>query len=401
MAKTAKGPGEIGDAVRSLEPGMVETRREIHRHPEPGFEEHRTAELVAGRLRALGLEVRTGLAKTGVLGVLRGAKPGKTLLVRADMDALPLTEETGRAFASQRAGFMHACGHDAHVSIALGAAEALVARRGELAGNVVFCFQPAEEGPGGALPMIEQGALRSPSVDACVGLHVWNDLPVGQIGVRPGPLMASVDEVEITLSGGGGHGAAPHQTRDLVVAAAHIVTALQTVKSRRIDPQDPVVVTIAAIHGGHAFNIIPDRVTLRGTIRTFDAKVRDRVEEEVRALVTGVGAAFGAKVDVRYRRGYPTTVNDKAWSQLVSEAAAEVVGEGAVVEPRRTMGGEDMSYFLERVPGCFFFLGTRNPDKGLEAPHHSPRFDVDEDALAIGAQTFLRVIERYLEMKRG
>ena len=392
---------KITDLVRGLNDSLVSTRREIHRNPELGFKEVRTAALVAARLRKLGLEVREQVAKTGVLGVLRGGKPGKTLLVRADMDALPLTEEAGRSYGSEHAGCMHACGHDAHVSMALGTAEALTQRKADLKGTYVFCFQPAEEGPGGALPMIEQGALDEPRVEACVGLHVWNDMPAGQVGVRPGPLVASVDEIEITLSGRGGHGAAPHQTRDLVVAAAHVVTALQTVKSRRIDPQDPVVVTIAAIHGGHAFNIIPEKVTMRGTIRTFDARVRDRVEDEIRALVTGVGGAFGAQVHVEYRRGYPTTVNDAAWSQLVAESAVEVVGGANVVEPRRTMGGEDMSYFLERVPGCFFFLGTRNEERGFDAPHHSPQFDIDESALVVGVQTFLRVIERFQDMKAG
>lgn len=391
----------ISDAVRGLHDKLVATRREIHRHPEPGFREVRTAALVAERLRRLRLDVRTGIAETGVLGILRGGNPGKTILVRADMDALPLTEDPGREYGSTAPGYMHACGHDAHVSMALATAEALAQRKSDLKGNIVFCFQPAEEGPGGALPMIQAGVLDEPRVEACVGLHVWSDLPAGQIGVRPGPLMASVDEIEIVLSGRGGHGAAPHQTRDLVVAAAHVVTALQTVKSRRIDPQDPVVVTIAAIHGGQAFNIIPDKVSLRGTIRTFDARVRDRVEDEVRALVTGVGSAFGAEVHVEYRRGYPTTVNDPGFSVLTQEAAAEVVGSANVVEPRRTMGGEDMSYFLERVPGCFFFLGTRNEERGIDAPHHCPRFDIDESAMIVGVQTFLRVIERYQEMPRG
>ena len=390
---------KISDEVKALESTLVATRRQIHAHPEPGFREVRTAALVAGRLRALELEVRTGIAQTGVVGVLRGGRPGPTILVRADMDALPLTEDTGQPFASTNAGFMHACGHDAHVSMALAAAEALSKRRGDLEGNVVFCFQPAEKGPGGALPMIEEGVLDEPRVEAAIGLHVWNELPAGQVGVRPGPLMASVDEIEIVLSGQGGHGAVPHQTRDLVVAAAHVITALQTVKSRRVDPQDPVVVTIAAIHGGQAYNIIPDRVTLRGTIRTFDAKVRDRVEDEVRALVVGVGTAFGAEVRVDYKRGYPTTVNDREWAQVVSECAAEVVGSGNVVEPRRTMGGEDMSYFLEKVPGCFFFLGTKNEEKKLDAPHHCPKFDIDESAMPVGVQTFLRVIERYFEKR--
>ena len=390
---------KISDEVKALHETLVATRRDIHAHPEPGFGEVRTASLVAARLRKLQLEVRTGIAQTGVLGVLRGGRPGKTILVRADMDALPLHEETGQPFASANPDYMHACGHDAHVAVALGAAEAPAARRGDLPGNVVFCFQPAEEGPGGALPMIEQGVLDEPRVEAAIGLHVWNDLPAGQVGVRPGPLMASVDEVEITLTGKGGHGAAPHQTRDLVVAAAHVVTALQTIKSRRVDPQDPVVVTIAAIHGGQAFNIIPDKVVLRGTIRSFDAQVRDRIEEELRALVTGVGGAFGAQVRVDYRRGYPTTVNDREWAQVVAECGADVVGGQNVIEPRRTMGGEDMSYFLEKVPGCFFFLGTRNEEQGLDAPHHCPKFDIDENAMPVGVQMFLRIIERYFDKR--
>jgi amidohydrolase len=249
--------------------------------------------------------------------------------------------------------------------------------------------------------MIEEGALTLPvPVDAAVGLHVRNDQPVGTIGVRPGPVMAAVDSMDITLSGRGGHGGAPHQTRDLIVVAAHLITALQTIRSRRIDPQDPAVVTIGAIHGGTANNVLPDRVTLAGTIRSFDARIRAQLEEEIRSIVGGVASTFGVTAKVDYHNGYPVTQNDPAFTALVQEAAATVLKESQVLTPRALMGAEDMSYYLERVPGCFFFLGTRNPDRGCEAPHHSSQFDLDEDAMQIGVQVFERVVSRYLERSR-
>lgn len=375
---------------------LVATRRAIHRHPERGFQEHRTAERIAKHLEVTGLAVTTGVAQTGVVGLLEGGRPGKTLLVRADMDALPLTEANDVEYRSEIDGVMHACGHDAHVSIALAAARVLAAERDDLKGNIKFVFQPAEEGPGGALPMIEEGVLEGPTVDAAVGLHVWNDLPTGVIGVRKGPLLAAADRLEIFIEGRGGHGAAPHHTVDLVVVASHVIQALQTVVSRQIDPLHPVVVSICSMHGGRAFNIIPGEVNLLGTVRSFDPKVREEMPARIERLVLGVARAFGAEARIDYQFGYPSTVNDDEMSELVGQCSDRVPAVVDVVEPDRTLGGEDMAYFQKKVPGCFFFLGTRNEERGLDSPHHSPTFDIDEEALPVGVEVFCEVARSYL-----
>lgn len=394
----ASGPSIVPlcDEVRTLVPDLVATRRKIHSWPELGMQEHQTARLVAHALAPLGIEVRQGVAGTGVVGIIRGRHPGRTVLLRADMDALPVGEETGVPFASERPGLMHACGHDGHVAILLSVARVLAARRGELAGTVVLCFQPAEEGPGGALPMIEAGVLDEPRVDAAFGLHLWNDLPAGTVGVRAGTLMAAVDQITLRLKGRGGHASAPHQTVDPVHVAAHVVTGLYSLRSREVDPQSPFVVSITAMQAGQAFNVVPDEATLRGTVRTFDAALRGDARARIERLVGGIAAAFGADSELDYRHGYPATVNDAAMADLVRRAAARVVGAGSVVEARPTMGGEDMAYFLERVPGCYFFVGASNPARGIGSPHHSTRFDIDEASLPIGVEVFLRIVEEFL-----
>jgi amidohydrolase len=382
--------------VARLEPSLSAIRRDVHQYPEMGFAETRTAGLIADRLRALGLEVRVEVAQTGVVGLLQGARSGRTLLLRADMDCLPVAEATGAPYASRHAGFMHACGHDGHVAMLLGAAEALAARRERLAGAVKFVFQPAEEGPGGAEPMIRAGVLDNPRVDAAVGLHLLNDLPVGTVGLRPGPIMAATDRIALVVRGRGGHGAAPHQTIDAIVVAAHLVTALQTIAAREVSPVVPVVVTIGTIHGGFRANVIAPTVELTGTVRSFDAELRRTLPERIERIARGVTSALGADVDVSYEFGYPATVNDAGLTDLVRGAAATVVGEAGIVVPDRLMGGEDMAYFLEAVPGCFAFIGSANAGRGLDHPHHSPRFDFDEAALPIGVQVLVRTAEVYL-----
>jgi amidohydrolase len=389
-------PLDLSAEVRALGEWTVATRRDLHRHPELGFRESRTATLVADVLRQAGLEVRTGVAITGVVGLLRGAHPGRTLLVRADMDALPLPEEGDAPYRSEVAGVMHACGHDGHVAMALGAALVLAGMRQRLHGNVKFCFQPAEEGPGGAERMIAEGVLSEPAVDAAVGIHLWNWLDCGQVGIGRGPVMAAADGFELVVEGVGGHGAYPHQTVDPVLVAAHIVAAAQAVVSRAVAPLDAAVLSFGTITAGHAFNIIPRVATLSGTLRSFREEVRDLLPRRLREVAEGVAAAFGARVQFRFQPGYPPTVNDPALSAFVAEAVAPIFGADRVIEPEPSMGGEDMSYYLRQVPGVFLFLGSRNRERGLDAPHHSPYFDFDEAALGAGTEVFVRIALSFL-----
>jgi amidohydrolase len=389
---------------------LIADRRDVHTHPELGYGEQRTAGLVAERLAGHGYEVTRHVGRTGVVGLLEGTKAaleadsaaaggvGKALLYRADMDALPVQEENAVAYRSQNDGVMHACGHDAHVAIGLAVAGRMARERGEFRGHLKFAFQPAEEGGNGALAMIEDGVLASPDVTAAIGLHVWNNLPAGSVGVYAGPLMAAVDEFALVIQGRGGHGAMPQQTVDAIVVAAQVVTALQTIVSRNVSPLDAAVVTVGKITGGSAFNIIAGTTELRGTVRTFSKEIHARIPELFERVVRGVCDSMGAGYTLDYKRQTPPLVNNAEVCDLIADCAAEVVGRDQVIrdDSVRTMGGEDMSYFLERVPGCYFFLGTRNEARGLTHPHHSPRFDIDESALAAGVEIMTRVIKRYL-----
>ena len=375
---------------------MVETRRDLHAHPETAFEEVRTAGIVAERLKQLGLDVRTGVGRTGVLATVKGARPGKTVLLRADMDALPIHEENDVPYRSQTDGKMHACGHDCHTSILLGISRRLVEERDSLPGQVKLCFQPAEEQGGGALEMIDDGALEGPRPDAAFGLHVWQDLDLGKIGITTGPFMAAVDEFEVTLRGRGAHAAMPEMGLDPIVAAAHVVTALQTIASRGIDPFKAVVISITQLKAGTAFNIIPETAWLNGTVRVFDDGVWNELPARFEKIVRGVAEGLGCTADIRYTRHNRATINDAAMAELAREAAIEVVGRENVVDDVITMGGEDFSWFLNRVPGCFIAVGSRNTSRGLTYGHHHPRFDVDEASLAIGAEILLRITHRFL-----
>ena len=388
MPETSFAPAEVQQ--------MIDTRRDLHAHPELAFEEVRTSGIVAERLRALGLAPATGVGRTGVTAIVQGTKPGRTVLLRADMDALPIQEENDTPYRSQSDGRMHACGHDCHTSILLGVAQRMAAERRELDGSVKLVFQPAEECGGGAVGMIDAGVLREPKPDAAFGLHVWQALDLGKVGVTSGPMMAAVDEMTITLHGTGTHAAMPQLGVDPVVCAAHVITALQSVASREADPLQAVVVSITQMDAGTAFNIIPPTAKLRGTVRVFDPALWRELPERIERIVQGIAQAFRCRATIDYQRFNGPTVNDPAMAAIAREAAIEVVGAANVVDDVRTMGGEDFSAFLLQVPGCFIAVGSRNESRGLVHGHHHPRFDVDEGCLAIGAEVLLRTARKFL-----
>ncbi len=370
---------------------LVRDRRDLHQHPELGFRETRTAALVAERLRNLGYAVQTGVGETGVVGLKGNGK--RCVLLRADMDALPIEEVNDVPYRSQHPGAMHACGHDGHVAVGLEVARRLAAVA--LPGAVKFAFQPAEELSGGAAAMIGDGILDAPTVDAAFGIHVWNELPVGMIGIRAGAMMASVDEFDITITGTGGHAAMPHRAIDPVLVAAHVITALQSLVSRRRDPFEEGVVSVTQVAAGHAFNVIPAQATLRGTVRTFGGRFYEDAPRLVEDTARGIANAMGADAGVDFRRLTGPLVNDPAMAELMRDVAEEVVGKSRVQGDIRTMGGEDMSYFLKQVPGCFAFIGSARAG-GTSFPHHSPRFDIEEEALPIAAELLTRTTARYL-----
>jgi len=378
---------------------LIDTRRDLHAHPELAFEEVRTAKIVADRLRALGLEVRTGVGRTGVLATVRGARPGKTVLLRADMDALPIQEENDVPYRSQNPGKMHACGHDCHTSILLGVAKQFARDAASLPGSIRLCFQPAEESGGGALAMIADGAIADPKPDAAFGLHVWQDLDLGKVAITPGPFMAAVDDFSVTVTGKGAHAAMPHFGVDPVVCLAHMVTALQTLASREVSPLKEVVVSVTQLRAGTAFNIIPESAWMNGTARMFDEEVWKELPARFERIVQGVAQAHGCRAEVQFRRHNNPTVNDPRMAAIAREAAVEVVGEENIRSDVRTMGGEDFSAFLKEVPGCFIAIGSRNATRGLVAEHHHPRFDVDEACLEIGAEILMRTARKFLDRR--
>jgi amidohydrolase len=366
---------------------LVELRRDFHRHPELAHQEHRTAEIIATRLTELGLdEVRTGVGRTGVVGVLRGGRPGRTVLLRADIDALPLTEaDRGQPYRSVQPGAHHACGHDGHIAILLTVAELLAARRRDLPGTVSFVFQPAEERVGGAEGMMQDGALE-PKPEGCFGLHLWNEIEVGCVDARPGPIFASADAFVIELSSAGGHAAMPHQTTDPVLASAELIVGLQTLVSRESPPLEPAVLTIGSIHGGTAPNIIPTRVELQGTLRVFSPSLRASLLTRIREMTEAIAATFRVKAELRMTDSCPACINDSGKAEFIQSIAGQVVGPERVQSNMRTMGADDMALFLDAVPGCYFFVGAANAQRGLNSPHHSPTFDFDERALDVGVQ---------------
>ncbi len=386
--------------IDELVPDMVALRRDLHEHPELAFEEVRTSGIVAQRLRALGLEVQTGVARTGVVGLLRGgaSKAGaKTIAIRADMDALPIHEQNDIDYRSTIDGKMHACGHDGHTSIALAVADILSKRRDELTGNVKFVFQPAEEMIGGAEPMIEEGAMEG--VDGIIGLHLISDYPVGRVGVRSGSIFASADKFVVTIKGKGGHAAMPEASVDPIVIAAYIITALQTLISRETSPFSPAVITIGRVIAGTAFNIIPETAELQGTMRAFSKEHREKLVRRITEVASGVASAMGATCDINFIDGCPPCVNDAAMTGVVHKAAVESVGDGKVDDGDvvLTTGSDDMACFLNAVPGCYFIVGANNPAKGADYPHHHPHFNVDEDAMPVGVEVLTRAALEFLK----
>jgi len=383
---------EILEQARDLFEYARSIRRDLHRHPELGFQEVRTASLVAQELGRLGFEVTAGVAKTGVVGVLEGDQAGPVVLLRFDMDALPIQEDTGAEYASQVPGVMHACGHDGHVAIGLTVARLLARNRKHLRGKVKMVFQPAEEGLGGAEAMVREGVLENPRADFAFALHLWNDKPLGWVAAVPGPFMAGSDIVEINIIGQGGHGALPQQTRDPVVAAAHVITALQSIVSRNVAPFQAAVLSITQVHGGEAHNVIPSAVQMRGTLRTFEREVRELIIERIRALTQGVAEGMGCEAVVNVHTLTPAVVNDETVAGLVAEIAQSLMPGARIDTAYRTMVSEDMAFFLEQIPGCYFMVGSANPERGLTYGHHHPKFDFDEEALVYGAALMSAVV---------
>ncbi|HEU0178185.1 MAG TPA: amidohydrolase [Blastocatellia bacterium] len=397
---------EVARAAESLRAKLVEQRRDFHMHPELSNREERTSRVIAEKLRALGLdEVRTGVGKYGVVALLKGNLPGgpnSVVAVRADMDALPIQETIDPPYKSRNDGVKHACGHDAHMTIQLGVAELLSKMRDRVRGSIKFIFQPAEEGAppgerGGAQFMIEERALENPRPSAIFGLHVMPNIEAGQIGYNSGPAMASSDRFSITIRGKKVHGAYPHDGVDAVVVAAECVMALQTIRSRRINTQEPLVITLGSIIGGNRFNIIADEVKLEGTMRTLNEEVRTRSIEMMKQTLAGVTSAYGASYEIEFGANNPVTYNDPALVEATLPVMRKTIGEKNLISPKPQMGAEDFSYYQKVIPGFFYFLGVGNREKGVTAMIHTPEFDIDEESLVIGVKTMSNVLLDYLD----
>ena len=384
---------DLAQEVRKHKDGLVALRRDFHRHPELGHEERRTAGIIAERLHAAGLELRTGVGGTGVVGILRGDKPGRVAAWRADIDALPLTETLALPFISEIPGKMHACGHDGHTAIAIAMAETLAAHRSELPGTAVFLFQPAEEVLGGAESMIKEGALENPHVETVLGLHLTTLFPAGHVAVKAGPSMASADFFDVVVRGKGGHGAFPHLSIDPITVAAHIVIGLQDLVSREVAAQETAVMTVGQIEGGTKHNIIPETAVLHGSIRAFKQPVRDQLVERLGSFASRIAQAYRAEARVQILNGggCPAVVNPADWAGHVHDLAVDEVGAGCVPEAEAIMGSDDMSLFLKERPGCYFWVGAAPADKE-PMPHHHPGFEMDERGLEVGLRMALRTM---------
>ena len=375
--------------VLKIKDTIIRNRRDIHKHPELSFQEYRTSELVAKQLDSFGLKVESNIGKTGVVGTLQGNLSGKTIAFRADMDALPIQETNDISYKSINDGVMHACGHDAHTAMLLGAAEVLSQYKHKIHGIIKFIFQPAEEGYGGAQFMIDDGAIDN--VDEIYALHVWNYQESGTVGIKSGPVMAAADMFTITIKGIGGHGAAPQGTVDCVVVASYFIQAIQSIISRNTNPLDSTVITIGQINGGYNFNIIADTIVLKGTTRAYTETNRNLIKSRLNEIINATEIMFGAKIILDYKDGYPPVINDIKITNNVYQIAQKVAGN-KVISPYLSMGGEDFSYFSNKIPGCFFFLGTSPKDREpMSTPQHCSHFDIDEDAMLIGSSIFVEL----------
>ncbi|MCL5021000.1 MAG: M20 family metallopeptidase [Bacteroidetes bacterium] len=383
--------------AREIYPEIVKLRRHLHQYPELAFEERYTNKVIAHELSRLNIKTKNGVAGTGIVGILESNKRGRVIALRADMDALPVNEETGLPFASKHLGKMHACGHDTHMSMLIGAAKILSKFRKELNGTVKFLFQPSEEkNPGGAPSMIKSGALSNPEVDVIFGQHITPDLPVGAVGIRPGPTMASADEIYITIYGKGGHGAKPHQAIDPILISAHVITALQAIISRSRNPLDASVLTIGSIHGGTATNIIPDSVKLTGTFRAMNERWRAEAHLLIKQTAEQTARGLGGKCKVEISRGYPVLINSEAETEFVRKAACELLGKKSAVNIPPVMGAEDFAYYLQKKPGTFWWIGGSSRKTGRTTSLHSSRFKIDETAMIYGAAFLAYLTLRYL-----
>ena len=383
----------LQDAIHRRKEDIIRLRRELHQIPETAFAEQKTSAFVAEQLDRLAMKVTTGIARTGVMGIHRFAQPGKTLMLRSELDALPVVEHTGLPFASKHPDAMHACGHDGHMAMVLGAAMVLHDLDPPLGGAIKFLFQPAEEGPGGAVPMIAEGVLQDPVVDAALAFHLWPDLPEGAVGIRTGPLMAAMDRFDLKIIGRGGHGAMPHRCVDALEVGAQVVGALQRVVSRKMNPLIPAVITVGAFHAGSAFNVIAAEAQICGTTRTFDMDVWHSWPERLEHVAAGVCASMGARYELDYQPGYPVTINDARIADHARRWARQTVGDQGVCTPEPTMGGEDFAYYLQKVAGCMVFLGTGGQSA---VPLHSPTFDFSENVLLTGVEIYCRAAMDFL-----
>lgn len=383
----------IRKEIKEIEKNIINWRRDFHQYPELSFDEHRTSSVIGDELRSMGLVPKMNVGRTGVMADLKFGE-GPIIGLRADMDALPIQETSGLDFMSKNDGVMHACGHDGHMAMLLGAAKALTQTRNNLKGTIRFIFQPAEEGLGGAKYMIEDGCLKD--VSEIYGIHVWNYQPIGEVGVKEGPVMAAADMFDITIKGIGGHGAAPQGTVDTIVVASSLIQAFQTIISRNTNPLESSVITIGKINGGHNFNIIADEVNLSGTARAYTEENRNLIKKRMTDIIEGVSKTYDAEILFEYKDGYPPTINHPGPTSKVLQAAEKVVGDKAGV-PYLSMGGEDFAYYLQKIPGCFFFVGSApNKDQLFETPHHCSHFTMDEQALLIGPSVYLNLIDDLL-----
>ncbi|QTL96494.1 amidohydrolase [Iocasia frigidifontis] len=395
---------QLKNTVNKIKDKLISIRRDIHMYPELGFEEKRTASIIEKELSSLGIEVKTGVAGTGLVGLIKGRQEKPVVGLRADMDALSITEKNKSSYVSRYKGKMHACGHDGHIAILLGVAEVLSAFKEDIPGQVKLIFQPAEEGPGGALPMIEEGVLDNPKVDIILGLHLWQDIPVGKIGIRDGAEFASVDEFDLIIKGKAAHGASPHQGVDAILTASQVINSLQSIVSRNVAPTEAAVITVGKINGGYRRNIIADEVNLEGTVRCFSAELRDMIEKRMEEIISGICQGTGCTYILDYRREYPPLINTPEINRQIKSVVGDLIGQDSVITLQKpTLGGEDFAFFLEKVPGSFFLLGSGNIEKGITAPQHSSYHNIDEDAIPLGVEILTNLVfqlsNKFLEKK--